>query len=143
MNMETKICKTCQTEKPVSDYPRHSKYKGGTRPHCTPCHQASERVSYHLNKHKRPYNYEEDKSRKLKKEYGIDYAQYLELLQTQNGKCAICGTSSTGKRKAFHVDHCHKTGKIRGLLCGNCNSGIGNLRDDVGLLEQAIKYLKA
>jgi len=64
------------------------------------------------------------------------------MLAQQDGKCAICGTKSTGKRKSFHVDHCHKTGVVRGLLCGNCNSGIGNLRDDVELLKKSIQYLE-
>ena len=63
------------------------------------------------------------------------------MLAAQDGKCAICGTTSTGNRKAFHVDHDHKTGKVRGLLCSNCNTGIGNLRDDIGLLNRAIEYL--
>lgn len=65
------------------------------------------------------------------------------MLDMQGGRCAICGTDNTGKRRCFHVDHNHDTGKIRGLLCGNCNSGLGNLRDDVGLLNRAIQYLTA
>ena len=64
------------------------------------------------------------------------------MLAAQGGCCAICGTSDTGKRKAFAVDHNHDTGKIRGLLCSNCNTGIGNLRDNVELLERAIDYLR-
>ena len=65
------------------------------------------------------------------------------MLEIQGDACAICGTKDTGNRKAFHVDHCHDTGKIRGLLCGNCNSGIGNLRDDINLLQRAIEYLQS
>ena len=141
--MEQRVCKTCEVEKPLSEYPKHGAYKDGIRPHCNPCRQVYERKQHHTHKHNRPYVYEVDKSRKLQKEYGIDYQKYLEMLDNQNGKCAICGTSDTGGRKAFHVDHCHNTKKVRGLLCGNCNSGIGNLRDDINLLQRAIEYLQS
>lgn len=137
-----RICKTCGVEKPKSEFPKRHGYKDGIRPHCIECRKAYENKSHHKHKHKRPYNYEDDKNRKLLKEYGISYAEYLTMLEAQNGGCAICGTTSTGNRKAFHVDHCHITGKVRGLLCGNCNSGIGNLRDDIGLLKRAIEYLE-
>lgn len=140
--MTMRQCKTCKIEKPKSLFPSNKKYKDGIRPHCIDCRQAYEVKNYHKNKHKRPYVYENDKNRKLLKEYGISYSEYLIMLEAQNGGCAICGTTSTGNRKAFHVDHCHKTGKVRGLLCGNCNSGIGNLRDSIPLLERAIEYLK-
>ena len=139
--MKMRVCKTCGVEKPVSEYHKRWGYKDGIRPHCMECRQAQERESFHRNKYKRPYSYEYDKDKKLKKSYGISYAEYVRMLEAQNGMCAICGTDDTGKRKAFHVDHCHETGEVRGLLCGNCNSGIGNLRDDVGLLQRAIEYL--
>ena len=91
---------------------------------------------------KQVYDYDKDKDYKLKNRYGISYQEYLNMLSAQQERCAICGTDDTGARKAFHVDHCHDTGKVRGLLCGNCNSGIGNLRDDIDLLYRAIEYLK-
>ena len=141
--MSMKICKTCKQEKSLDQFPKGNGYKDGIRPHCIECRREYENKSFHKHKHKRPHVYEEDKDRKLKKAYGIGYAEYLNMLEAQNGCCAICGTNDTGNRKAFHVDHCHDTGKIRGLLCGNCNSGIGNLRDDVGLLRRAIDYLES
>jgi hypothetical protein len=138
-----KVCKTCKVEKEIEEFPKNKLYKGGIRPHCIECRRDYELKSYHKHKHKRPYVYEEDKDRKLQKSYGIGYAEYLKMLDAQNNACAICGTKDTGNRKAFHVDHCHDTGKIRGLLCGNCNSGIGNLRDDINLLQRAIEYLQS
>jgi hypothetical protein len=141
--MKNRVCKTCYQEKPLSDFPKRSGYKDGVRPHCLSCYRGYQNNSHHLHKHKHPHNYEKDKDFKLKRAYGIGYAEYLKMLDAQNGCCAICGTSDTGNRKAFHVDHCHETGKVRGLLCGNCNSGIGNLRDDVGLLRRAIDYLES
>lgn len=141
--MSMKVCKTCKKEKPLELFPKGTGYKGGFRPHCLDCRREYENASFHKHKHKRPHDYEADKDRKLKRAYGIGYAEYLTMFEAQGGCCAICGTDDTGGRKAFHVDHCHETGKIRGLLCGNCNSGIGNLRDDIGLLRRAIDYLES
>jgi len=91
------------------------------------------------------YDYTADKNKKLKKAYGISLDEYNELLSKQNGKCAICSVDNNGKyrnkSRAFAVDHCHTTGKIRGLLCSDCNIGIGLLKDNTDLLQSAIKYL--
>jgi hypothetical protein len=64
------------------------------------------------------------------------------MLKDQNGTCKICKTNTSGtKRGNFAVDHCHKTGKIRGLLCSNCNVGLGYFDDSVELMEEAKQYL--
>ena len=78
----------------------------------------------------------------LKSTYGITLKDYNILLENQNHKCAICGRKQEEFTRKFAVDHCHITDKVRGLLYGNCNVGIGNLQDDVNILEKAIKYLK-
>lgn len=138
-----KICSRCKIEKNEEEFYKNKTTRDGLCCECKACRSRISKeffVKYYL---KKPYNYEEDKNRKLKYTYGISLEIYKELLESQNGKCAICGTNSTGKRFAFHVDHDHKTGKVRGLLCSNCNSGIGNLRDDISLLEKAIEYLAA
>ena len=84
---------------------------------------------------------------KLQAKYGLSLKDYQSLLDKQNGLCAICkqpetSKSRSGKLKSLAVDHCHITGKVRGLLCHHCNTGIGKLKDNVELLESAIKYLK-
>jgi len=78
----------------------------------------------------------------LKKNYGISEAEYLNLLRGQNGVCKMCKQNSHLKSGRLAVDHCHKTGKIRGLLCTKCNTGIGMFEDNVELLKAAIKYLE-
>lgn len=81
--------------------------------------------------------------RNLKK-YGLTIDGYNELLARQNGQCAICGREGHDKcNTRLAVDHCHATKKVRGLLCGNCNNGLGRFQDDVALLERALSYLKA
>ncbi len=75
----------------------------------------------------------------LKSEYGITIKDYFSILNEQNECCAICGNRTDAKRLA--VDHCHKTGKVRGLLCSNCNLGLGCFKDDKNNLKKAIDYL--
>jgi hypothetical protein len=63
------------------------------------------------------------------------------MISSQNDLCPICG-SKLGNARARNVDHCHKTGKVRMVICGMCNRGLGSFRDSVALLESAIVYLK-
>jgi hypothetical protein len=79
----------------------------------------------------------------IKRTYGIDADIYYEMLESQNYKCAICGTegnNSINKTKMF-IDHCHDSGKVRGLLCSKCNMALGNFNDDIQTLKNAIAYL--
>jgi hypothetical protein len=84
----------------------------------------------------------------LKVRFGISEDVYLDMWSSQEGLCKICnqGESSkngnTGMLKSLCVDHCHKTGRIRGLLCHKCNLGIGHLNDSIEILKSAIKYLE-
>ena len=79
----------------------------------------------------------------LKNKFGIDRQTYDDMLELQNGVCAICGTSDPGyKRGAWSVDHDHRSGKVRGLLCNHCNLLLGHARDSIENLRRAIDYLK-
>ena len=72
--------------------------------------------------------------------FGIDADEYNRLLVLQGNGCAICGNKcKTNKRLA--VDHCHATGKVRGLLCAGCNTALGQFNDDTDMLNKAIEYL--
>lgn len=82
------------------------------------------------------------RSRELKCVYGITLEDYNQMLKSQNNSCAICGIGKVSlKRKSFDIDHCHETKKVRGLLCHACNVGIGFLKDDISILQNAITYL--
>ena len=85
------------------------------------------------------------KAKHLKRHYNISLDQYNEILKDQNGVCAICYKGESrmlyGKPTDLAVDHCHRTGKVRGLLCYSCNIGIGKLREDVTILSSALRYL--
>lgn len=78
----------------------------------------------------------------LKRNYGITPEDYNEMFEAQEGCCAICSTHQVSMKHKLHVDHCHKTGKVRGLLCKNCNLALGNFQDSTKLLLKAIQYLE-
>jgi hypothetical protein len=88
---------------------------------------------------------EQDRHRKLKMNYGITAREYDALLASQGGGCAICGRDKNpGKfRQSLPVDHDHETGKIRGILCIDCNRALGMFRDDPRLLRKAAKYVES
>jgi len=78
----------------------------------------------------------------LKRKYGMTLEDYDDLLKTQNGACAICQQSEPINSRRLAVDHDHITGEVRGLLCSQCNRGIGYLKDDPDILEAAAQYLR-
>lgn len=83
----------------------------------------------------------------LVRTYGITYKDYLGMLEAQEEKCALCGNEGFVMDKEKHklklvVDHCHTTGKVRGLLCHNCNRGLGLFKDNLTTLNKAMEYLK-
>ena len=77
---------------------------------------------------------------RLKLSYGLTVEQYEALVSAQGGLCAICASDGGGRRLA--VDHCHATGKVRGLLCLNCNTALGKLGDSPSRLREAAAYLE-
>jgi hypothetical protein len=93
-------------------------------------------------------NKPEIRNNRLKRDYGISSEDYSNMLTAQYGKCAICGTNESAIRKTsgrvhdLCVDHCHTTGKVRGLLCVNCNVAIGKLKDNPLLMLKAAEYVQ-
>jgi hypothetical protein len=130
-NTIEKICKGCNITKPVSDYWLDSrKRKDGVvtyRHLCKDCYRIK--------------GTNDERQRKLKK-YGITAEQYEEERIKQNYSCLLCGAhENTQRHNKLHIDHCHTTGKYRGLLCSNCNLGLGKFSDNVEVLERAAKYV--
>jgi len=82
------------------------------------------------------------KHSRIKSVYGITKDEWNSIMESQNHKCAICGFSDTKNKRFFPlVDHCHKSQKVRGILCMTCNSGLGSFKDNIELLKNAISYL--
>lgn len=82
-----------------------------------------------------------DREKRLKAEYGLTAEQYDAMVEAQGGLCAICGQVEDGK--PLVVDHCHDSGRVRGLLCNACNAGLGFMRDSQRSLLRAVEYLRA
>lgn len=146
-----KTCITCKADKPIDDFHKNPCSLDGRQSNCKPCSNEYGRRYRESNVTKlREYNKEryklvtqEDRRRaKYKARYGVSLDEYNKMLEAQGGVCAICSGEPTGKKQRLCVDHCHQTGKIRGLLCNECNVGIGRLKDSVELLVAAICYLE-
>lgn len=78
----------------------------------------------------------------LKSKYGISLQDFDNMVKRQGGKCLICDNKPNHKHRKLFVDHCHESGKVRGLLCGQCNAGLGMFHENVTTLTRAIEYLK-
>jgi hypothetical protein len=132
-----KYCGGCEQQLPFDAFNRHSGKPDGYQTQCRKCIKKA-RQNWASN------NPEKRRKRKLKANYNLTTEDYNNLLKEQNYVCAICGTKDTrNKNYTFlPVDHCHKTGKVRGILCDYCNVGLGRFEDDVERLKRAIDYLK-
>jgi len=128
---------------------------------CTRCLKVLERADFHKNKTTldglcyvckdcnsskskrwKEENVERSKDHHYKRKYGLTFADYGVILASQNSQCAICSVYfSEAQRGVLFVDHCHTTGMIRGLLCQNCNTAIGLLKDSPLLCTKAAEYL--
>ncbi len=128
-----KLCKQCSEEKNDSEFAEDRRNKSGLQTNCRSCNNENKKSSYDS------YTRWELGLRK----YNISTIEYAELLASQNDSCALCGKHSSNHRRRLSVDHDHKTGRVRGLLCDKCNKGIGCLGDSLEGLERAIKYLRS
>lgn len=125
-----KWCADCDAIKPADEFPRNRNSGDGLAQYCKPCHNARGRESkIRLYGGTRHYH--------LKRRYGIGADEVEAMAEAQGGLCAICKI-----RPPEHVDHDHTTGSIRGILCGPCNQGLGQFRDDRTVLMQAHEYLR-
>jgi hypothetical protein len=128
-----KKCTKCGKLKSTSEFYKRGDRKNCLRPECKNCHKKA------MKKYNKK-NYILFHERGIAKRYNLTLEQYADLKNEYNNKCAICG--KTCKNKRLCVDHDHKTGKIRGMLCHLCNRGLGHFQDNPELLDKAINYLK-
>ena len=134
-----KVCTSCNIEKVLSEFSKSNTGKFGVTSQCKPCKVRVHRVQRRAN----PEHYLQiERKSKFKKQYGITIEQYDGMLDAQGGGCAVCSAKTPSNRtKYFAVDHCHTTGKVRGLLCTKCNRGLGLFNDKPDLLKSAVNYL--
>ena len=143
-----RTCCKCKQPKPLSEFSPTSKYKGKIqyRGDCKCCNAKNRRDRYRINpapslaasKKWKLENPDRIKFTRILCEYNLTRKAYESLLTRQNNLCAICGRPFIKS----HIDHDHKTGKVRGILCITCNTGLGKFNDSVELLYKAIRYQK-
>ena len=124
-----KWCPDCGEVKDLEDFPTSGRSKTGRYTYCKPCHNARGRATLAKVGGARAYH--------LKRRYGITAAEADVMLAAQGGLCAICRAAP-----AAHVDHDHATDAVRDLLCFNCNGGLGQFKDDPGVLRLAADYVE-
>lgn len=117
---KSKKCSICGIYKLLRKFGNSKRNKGGLKTSCMPCSNFKTKVWK-----KSPAGKQWHERAKFKK-YNLSKKQYDELSLAQNGVCAICSLARfRGNERALHIDHCHQTGKIRGLLCYVCNTTLG------------------
>lgn len=144
LTLSSKKCSCCGEVKPTTEFPKLKNWgKWGFHSHCKECR----------NKKYKKYRVDNPEKCKRrvrnsisKKQYRLTIEDVEIILKNQNNKCAICGQElflfGSSKKLTAHVDHDHKTGKVRGLLCDKCNRGLGFFRDNEEYLINAASYLK-
>lgn len=157
---EHKYCNGCDKIKPIEEYGVDNSEKDGHRFQCKICRNAKQREYARNNKeliklrnasksdsrkayYKSPIGIASSRRAHLKRQFGLSLEDYNKMSEEQYHKCFICSLKEmNNKNKVLCVDHNHDTQEIRGLLCGMCNTGLGCFRDNIDLLNNAIKYLK-
>lgn len=151
-------CIGCKEFKISSEFWKHNRTGSGLHPRCKDCKKKeyNEKHDHKLDiatrfyhrhqkrlKQERKENYDklQKKAYHLKSMYGLSMDDYNALLEKQMNTCAICSTHFTELKKGLFVDHCHDTGKVRGLLCSACNSAIGLLKENRYLFLTCVEYL--
>ena len=138
--MSEKQCTSCGEVKPLTEYyNRRLKAKDGKNSHCKDCENAQIAVWRAANKDKQALI---NRKTRLKTTYGLTMEQYDELLEKQNGCCAICGRHHTIFKVRLAVDHNHTTNEIRGLCCTYCNHRVVGRHKDPELLRKVANYLE-
>lgn len=147
-----KRCSKCGIKKERGEFSKARQELDGLQYHCKDCNAES----YYLRKVKNPAKMRKQQRRwrklnprtpaqsykmALKSKYGLSVEDFNALLDKQDNRCVICSEKFTST-KHRHVDHCHTTKKVRGLLCQFCNTGLGNFRDSPDRLRAAANYLE-
>ncbi|WP_373432403.1 endonuclease VII domain-containing protein [Streptomyces canus] len=130
-----KRCSKCGEVKDRADFGNRTGRPGGRDSACRAC-----RSEYSRARNASPERKRINKDNKLRLKYGIGIEEANAMLERQQGRCGICGT--TNKPELFHVDHDHSSGAVRELLCFHCNALLGHVKEDRAVLQAAILYLE-
>lgn len=127
----------CKAYKPYTEFHSNKSTADGYQGACKECMK-----EYHRKYRERGSRLVVERRYNFKVKYGITLEEYEALLVQQGGCCAICRAVIDPRGTTMPVDHDHETGKVRGILCMNCNVGLGHFHDSVEMLKRAIAYLE-
>lgn len=139
-----KQCSSCREIKVHADFTKDRKnIRGvGLGYYCKACANNRARA-LHASRIDDPEYKQSKRSQYFKSRYGLTLDEYIEKLKAQDFLCAICGVELPTSGPHTHLDHCHKSGKIRAFLCTNCNRGLGHFQDSIENLKSAVTYLES
>ena len=151
-----KTCTKCGATKALKEFPKDKLRKDGHKSACKECYSIYDKKRYWNNpesERKRSADYKSslteeqrylsNRNTKLKRAYGISHDDYLLMLEQQNYKCACCGKDNKDAGiKGLVVDHNHTTGAIRELLCTQCNTALGLLKEDEFIIDSLLEYVR-
>jgi hypothetical protein len=143
-----KTCATCSLCKSSSEFNKYSAMKDGLHWECRSCVGLRRKSYYEKNRQReidrsvawKISNKEKAKDASLKRKFGITIQDYNAMIRSQNGKCAICDKDHSVS--CLVVDHDHNSGRVRKLLCHQCNLALGNLKENVLFAERMLDYIK-
>lgn len=133
-------CKLCDSVKLKTEFHKDSSSIRGHAYYCKQCANSKSRKWTADNGHTKEYK-EAKQNSYYKHKYKLSLKDRNDLLKEQNFKCAICNINLNVSGTHTHTDHCHTSGKVRGILCTNCNRGLGHFQDNKEFLMNAIQYL--
>ena len=146
--MESKTCSRCKRQKPLGMFPKRKGSHDGRRGTCKECRD-TDRKKWLDNggrvvcadiavKHRKT---SKSKRARLLRNYGITEDQWQTMFDNQSGRCLICEKHQSELKQTLNVDHCHETGKVRGLLCGPCNQALGLMKEDKDSVLNMGRYI--
>ncbi len=155
---EVKTCRGCEVELPISNFATYWHKQMDCYVHQSKCRDCQKKAmaewrknnrekrkeyirAYEFSRRNTPDGKIRNLAQKLKP-FGLTLEQFNAMMERCGGKCEICGGTDFGRSKRPHIDHCHKTGKVRGLLCLSCNQVLGRFEDSAERLRRAADYLE-
>lgn len=130
-------CSCCKSVKSITEFNKNKANRSGFQNQCKACKRITG-----LSHRSKPETRIKKRSTWLEYKYGITLEVWQELFNAQNGRCAICLRHQSEVTMKFHTDHCHKTGKVRGLLCASCNHTLGQNKDNPEAFDRFAAYLR-
>ena len=132
-----KPCTKCGITKPLEDYPLDKRANDGRASSCKQCNNKEHRKRYSSKEYKNSNH-----KYRMEKRYGLSPLDFDTLIGANNNCCHLCNKKFKDTRHK-HIDHCHETGRVRGILCKDCNTALGKLGDNEEGLLKALRYLRS